>query len=100
MKKIIELTPVALERIHVLVPSHMHGGLIRYLECGIEPGHFLYAVLSNDLRRAVERADLTNLHRLADYVKFLYNYAPSSSWGSPERVSDWIRQGAELRGEK
>jgi large subunit ribosomal protein L9 len=35
----------------------MIGGLRRYIENGIGPGDFLWAVLTNDLRGAIERAD-------------------------------------------
>ena len=75
-----------------LIPEHMIGGLRRYIENGIPPGHFLTAVLCNDLRGAVDRADDTNRRRLADYVIFLYNYVPSQCWGSPEKFEVWIAQ--------
>jgi hypothetical protein len=73
-----------------LIPQHMIGGLRRYIEDGIEPGSFLSAVLRNDLRRAVEQADATNIDRLPDYIRFLYNYAPTGSWGSPDEFDEWI----------
>lgn len=77
------------------VPDHCRQGLLDYLRYGIPPGHFLQAVLSNDLREACARADETNQRALYDYVFVLYNYAPSDAWGSPERVTDWIKQGME-----
>jgi hypothetical protein len=73
-----------------LIPDSMIGGLRRWIENGTEPGHFLTAVLLNDLRGAVERADDTNIHRLADYVKFLHNYAPSGCWGSMDNYLRWL----------
>lgn len=75
-----------------LIPEHMIGGLRRYIENGIEPGSFLEAVLCNDLKGAVGRADQTNKHRLHDYIMFLYNFAPSSCWGSPEKYTAWVEQ--------
>jgi len=72
------------------LPEHCRGGFLRYLRYGIEPGGFLLAVLANNLREAVGRADETNKRALADYVFVLYNYAPSAAWGSPERVEAWI----------
>ena len=47
-----------------LIPDHMHGAVIRYVEDGIEPGGFLEAVLCNDLKGAVMRADAINKARL------------------------------------
>lgn len=78
-----------------LIPSHMHGGLYRYLVSGIEPGDFLMAVLENNLREAVGRADHINQPKLPDYIRYLYNYAPSKCWGSPEKVAAWVEMHAE-----
>ncbi|MES2531950.1 MAG: hypothetical protein V4636_13010 [Pseudomonadota bacterium] len=72
------------------LPDYMQTGMAYYLAAGIEPGSFLTAVLCNDLRGACMRADTTNQRRLYDYVFFLYNYAPSTCWGSPEKVDAWI----------
>jgi hypothetical protein len=76
-----------------LIPEHMQGGLKRYLTSGIGPGHFLTAVLSNDLISAVSRADDTNINRLPDYVRFFYNYVHPHAFGSPKAVEEWIKQG-------
>jgi hypothetical protein len=73
-----------------LIPEHMIGGLRRYIEDGIPPGSFLRAVLCNDLRRAVECADSANIHRLPDYIRFLYAHAPVGSWGSTDDYVEWI----------
>ena len=78
-----------------LIPDHMHGAVRRYFEQGIPPGHFLTAVLSNDLRGACERADDENRHRLYEYIKFFYLYAPAGSWGSPEAFERWIADTTE-----
>lgn len=80
------------EHLH-LIPEHMHGGMLRYIEKGIRPGDFLTAVLSNDLFGAVGRVDTTNRHRLFDYTTYLYNYAPGSCWGSGEAVKAWVESG-------
>lgn len=74
-----------------LIPEHMRGGLQRYLTHGIPPGHFLGAVLKNDLAEACRRADLENLPILYRYVEFLYNYVPSSAWGSHDNYHKWIK---------
>jgi len=76
-----------------LIPSHMRGGLHRYLQHGSAPGHFLSAVLSNDLKEAVARADEENMLLLHDYIRFLYNYAPNGSWGSRQCFENWLAIG-------
>lgn len=80
------------------LPDYMRGGVQRYIENGIEPGHFLVAVLSNDLVESLSRADETNRERLFDYASFLYNELPGrrskpACWGSREAVLNWIKVG-------
>ena len=71
------------------IPERMMGGIRRYIDHGIEPGHFLTAVICNDLREAVGRADEENVQLLREYVLFFYNEAPSPCWGSPEKMRAW-----------
>jgi len=73
-----------------MLPERMHGGVRRYIEDGIPPGHFLTAVISNDLREACARADEENQRLLFDYVRFFYCHAPQSCWGSPDRFAAWV----------
>jgi len=75
------------------IPEYMHGSLIRYFEKHYQPGHFLTAVLENDLMEAIARADETNVQCLKAYAMWLYNQAPgraSGAWGTPEAVAKWI----------
>ena len=74
------------------IPDHMHGAIIRYYENGLEPGHFLTAVINNDLREACARADDFNKHKLFNYVLWFYNHGPSGSWGYPGAAERWIKQ--------
>jgi hypothetical protein len=69
----------------------------RYVVRGGHVGHFLMAVLTNDLREAVNRADGDNLRNLPAYVGYLFNRCPSGCWGSKEMVAAWIEVGG-LRG--
>lgn len=72
------------------IPDGLHGGLIRYLVDGIRPGSFLSAVLENDLQEAVVRANPPeHFAALPALILFLFNEAPSHSWGSPEKVALW-----------
>jgi hypothetical protein len=91
----IEMTPEALSLAlsESGIPYHMHDGLTHYILTGRRPGSFLEAVISNDLREAVSRADSPNQQALAKYIIFLYNYAPIGSWGSPEAFERWRRLG-------
>lgn len=80
------------------LPPHMQAGMRRYIEHGIEPGSFLFAVLSNDLMGAMGKADDVNLYALPDYGRFLYNNAPANCFGSKENVIAWTHRGG-LMGE-
>lgn len=73
-----------------LIPPYMVDAVKRYIINGIQPGSFLTAVLSNDLREAFARADDENAAHMHNWVKFFYNYAPSGCWGSPEKVQAWM----------
>ena len=79
------------------IPEHCRSGLLDYLRYGQPPGHFLRAVLSNDLKEACARADDENQRALYDYIYLLCNYASAAAWGSPEKVEQWIARGEELR---
>jgi hypothetical protein len=72
------------------IPEHMMGGIRRYVDDRIKPGKFLTAIICNDLSDAVGRADDENLKNLPAYVAYFYNEAPSDSWGSKEKMNDWL----------
>jgi len=55
-------------------------------------GHFVTAVLENDLKLAVLRADEFSLAGLKRIVLFCYNDIPSPAWGSPQKVAKWLEQ--------
>jgi hypothetical protein len=82
---------VALARYHI--PIRMHPGIIRWIQSGVKPGQFLTAIIENDLKEAINRADDENIIRLVAYVKFFYNAAPGGCWGSKEKVEQWQKQG-------
>lgn len=72
------------------IPEHTLSSLIRYIEERTITGGFLDAVLCNDLKGACSRADSYNQPVIFEIVYFLYNYAPSACWGSPEKVDAWL----------
>lgn len=81
-----------------ILPEHMQDGMKRYIENGIQPGHFLTAVLENDFMEAFKRADDINMERMRDYAMFLYNEAPRGCHGSPALVEEWCaHHGLEWR---
>lgn len=75
------------------LPGHMQAGARRYIEQGLEPGHFLRNVLANDLVGAVSRADSVNKQSLPEWAMWLHNDIPSGAWGSEEKVIRWIEMG-------
>lgn len=77
------------------IPLHMMESLKRYIEQRIQPGHFLTAVLENNLKEAVGRADDVNIRLLPEYIAYPYNEAPGLCWGSPERVRTWLKARGE-----
>ena len=80
-------------RFAALIPPHMQGAMVRWIALGIPPADFLRAVLDNDLYAACVKADDANAVRLTDFSRFLLNYAPGLSFGSPEAVHNWQRSG-------
>jgi hypothetical protein len=82
------------------LPEHMRDSMERYITHGILPGGFMEAVLTNDLKGAVCKADYINRGRLVDIVTFVVNYIPASSQGSAEDVVYWINYVNKQEGER
>lgn len=72
------------------VPDHMLNRMIAYAERGEPVGHFLSAVIDNDLMEACGRADHENAANLPAFVGWFYNECPSSAYGSREKRIAWI----------
>lgn len=72
------------------VPAHLHDGLVEYVAARRPTGGFLQAVLENDLRMAVRRADVVSAHAISSIVLFLLTYVEEDAWGSPEEVQAWL----------
>ena len=70
----------------------MRTAVLRYIEHGASPGHFLTAVIQHDLFRAVERAATANQALLVDWVRWFYNKAPGGCHGSKERMTIWMEE--------
>lgn len=76
-----------------MLPQHMRQPMVNYIEKGFAPGGFLNAVVANNLKEAVARADSINRHYLPEYADYLTWYAPASCWGSQARVDAWVVAG-------
>ena len=63
----------------------------RYVKDRIPTGGFLEAVLCNNLKEAVGRADTQNLKDIKEIVQYCYWEIPSVCWGSPEEVKAWLK---------
>ena len=62
----------------------------RYVENRIEPGHFLTALLSNDLMGTFSRADETNGSLIREWVIWMWNDMPFHMVGAREKVEAWL----------
>jgi len=77
---------------YAVIPGNTQMGLENYLEHKIAPGHFLTAVLTNDLMGAFGRADMGNINAMHAIVKYMYNRMPMGSYGSKENFEQWLRK--------
>ena len=92
------MTPDAYgDPVFLQLPLATQEGLARYIEARRPPGHFLTAVLSNDLTEAVNRADSDNAVALSACVQWLVWHAPSLCWGSRRKVEAWLAYIEEAR---
>jgi len=72
------------------IPTYTLQAIYQYVERRRCPGHFVTAVLENDLATSVGRADKNNRRALVRIVEFVYNYIPLECWGSKEKVRKWL----------
>lgn len=73
------------------IPEYMEASIRAYCVEHLRPGSFLEAVISNDLKKAVECADENNIRILHVYVSFFYNYTPADCWGSADKFNNWLK---------
>lgn len=71
------------------LPKHTQTSIHRYVDEGVNPGHFLSACLANDLQGAYGHADAWNLELIPVIVKYIYNRIPQGCWGSHSIVKRW-----------
>jgi len=73
-----------------MIPRDIKQQIDNYIDNGIPPADFLYAVLINDLRQVAGRADIINRIHLYDIIVYLEKFMPNMAWGSAERVEKWL----------
>lgn len=74
------------------IPPITKATIDNYIHKGWEPGNFVGHVLSNDLFGALGAADLDNRYSIFEVVRYIYNEAPRSCWGTNDVVRDWIKK--------
>lgn len=74
---------------YAVIPSHMMEAMNHYVRTGEVSSDFLKAVITNNLKNAIAHADDHSVAILRNYVRWFYNVAPMTSWGSPEKMADW-----------
>jgi len=74
------------------IPELVFNALVRHREHTQTwtHGHFVTALLSNDLMEAFNRADADCLEAMPEIVRFVYNDLPAPSHGSAEKVAAWL----------
>jgi len=75
------------------IPPAIKTSLDLYVEKGRSTGHFLKAVLSNNLTGAVGHGDENSMAALKHIVMYMYNEMPASCWGDSTAVKNWIANG-------
>jgi hypothetical protein len=74
------------------IPSYILTSLYDYVEHHSAPGHFLTAILSNDLFAAFGRADRDAQNAIGLLITFIHNNVRTDCYGSPEKVSAWLNK--------
>jgi len=75
------------------IPTYMQKGLREYVNDHKVPGHFIQAVIKNNLDDTIYCADEKNLFLLRAWVGIFHNYTPSNCHGSEEKYREWIKNG-------
>lgn len=93
----MSLNTTLFEGEYAAIPALMRDGIMRWVEQGVKPGQFLWAVICNDLRVAVAAADEENLALLPLYVRWFHWQCPAGVSGSPEAAA-WHRASRQPAG--
>ncbi len=75
-----------------VIPENMIESITAYVEEGQPLGHFLYALMTNDLNGAMARADTYTKLILPTYVMYVHWQIPGECHGSAEKVKAWMQE--------
>jgi hypothetical protein len=78
------------EGLQKYIPYHMHSGITDYVEHHLEPGGFLFSMLTGDFDFALQRADSVNRKYIPSYILFFQEYLDEELYGSVEIVNAWL----------
>lgn len=71
--------------------EHLKAPIRLYFEHGIDPGLFLRAVLSNDLRGVISHPEyIKDKSQIRKIISYCDKYLPDEAWGSAEAVNNWL----------
>ena len=73
----------------LVIRQDMLVAIENYIDHHKPTGGFLEAIISNQLREALGRADPENLKNIQAFIAFFIWEAPSTCWGSPTEYKDW-----------
>ena len=75
------------------LPGYMWEGIRHHVSVGEPTGHFLTALLSNNMADVVSHGDDNNMALLKVWVLYLYNVLPSGCWGTGDKCQAWRKSG-------
>lgn len=78
------------------IPPEIKASIDGHVMSGKPTGSFVQAVLENDLKTAVLKADEANYLLLGAIIGYCCNELPVVCWGSEDAVAAWARKGGWL----
>ncbi len=72
------------------IPARTKDTIDNYVGKGLRPGHFVSAMLANDLKGACGAADNINRCYIFEICSYIYNEIPHQAQGSYQAIDDWI----------
>jgi len=96
--RLYELEPVS-PSVIAAIPPRVLAAINNYVWYAQPTGDFVSAVLSNDLLRAVGRADERSLNAIKAICVYIHNAVPSVCYGNKEAVLNHLRKQGIVEGE-
>ena len=72
------------------MPELIRQAIDNYVKHHRPTGSFTRAVLENDLREAIARADVFSMAAIKDIVMYCHWEITGDCWGSPKKVEAWL----------